>query len=325
MKLGLIRPEDTITDPGYFDIPGCGGACCRKFNSGQAAHGVVNLQRALTVSSDVYFYKLGFDLWAARDSLHDDTALQNAASDLGFGQTTGIELPGESRGRLPTPTWLREYDRKLNGRATDAGRWTAGVNMNVAIGQGDVLVTPLQVANAYAGVRQRRDAVPADVSCSRSPRRGSRRRSSQAFRPRVIRTLAVPARRSRGDAGGLRRCHHRAGRHRDVGVRRIQSRCSRSPARPARLRSASIRRRQAAATGHLVVRRVRAGASRPQYLGATVIEAGGFGSDAAAPVVRNILEPISTGRVPDVPKGGLFNANDIFNLQRNPVGYGPND
>ena len=148
----------------------------------------MDLQRAITVSSDVYFYKLGFDIWAARDRLHDDTALQNAASDLGFGQPTGIELPAESKGRLPTPAWLREYDRKLNGRATDVGIWTAGVNMNVAIGQGDVLATPLQVANVYAsfanGGTLYRPSLVLKVTAPRQPNK-----VITAFRPRVIRKL----------------------------------------------------------------------------------------------------------------------------------------
>ena len=322
LKLGMIRPEDKINDPGYFAIPGCGGPSCLKFNSGRTPHGNVDLQRAITVSSDVYFYKLGFDIWAARDRLHDDTALQNAASDLGFGQATGIELPAESKGRLPTPAWLREYDRKLNGRATDAGIWTAGVNMNVAIGQGDVLATPLQVANAYAsfanGGTLYRPSLVLKVTAPRQPNK-----VITAFRPRVIRKLQfAPGNREAMLAGF-------AGVTTQPGGTATSAFLGFNPAFPV-----------AGKTGTAQVgvdpktRKPRQDTSlfagfgpvlAPQYLGVTVIEGGGFGSDAAAPVVRNILEPISRGSVADVPKGGLFNAEDIYNLQQNPVIAGPND
>ncbi len=321
-KLGLIHPEDTILDPGYFDIPGCAGASCKKFNSGKAAHGTINLQHALTVSSDVYFYKLGFDIWAARDRLHDDSALQNAAGDLGYGQPTGIELPGEARGRLPTPTWLREYDRRINGHATNAGLWTAGVNMNVAVGQGDVLATPLQVANAYAAFANGGTLYrPSLVLKVTAPMRADKVVS--AFRPQVVRTLQFPPGVREAMLAGF------AGVTTDPGGTATSAFVGFNPAFAVAGKTGTAqvgvdpkthkpRQDNSLFAGFGPV-------SAPQYLGTTVIEAGGFGSDAAAPVVRNILEPISTGTVPAAPKGGVFNANDIFKLQKNPAGQGPND
>ena len=322
LKLGMIHPEDRISDPGFFDIPGCGGGFCRKFNSGRAAHGTVDLQRALTVSSDVYFYRLGFDLWAARDRLHDDSALQNAGGDLGFGQPTGIELPGEARGRLPTPTWLREYDRKINGHATNAGLWTGGVNINVAVGQGDVLATPLQVANAYAafanGGTLYRPSLVLKVTAPMHPEK-----VISAFRPRVVRTLQfAPGTREAMLAGF-------AGVTTDPEGTATSAFLGFNPAFPVAGKTGTAqvgvdpktkkpRQDNSLFAGFGPV-------AAPQYLAATVIEAGGFGSDAAAPVVRNILEPLSQGTVPDVPKGGLFNPNDIYTLQKNPAGAGPND
>ena len=101
LKLGMIQPNDRISDPGYFDVPNCGGAGCRKFNAGQSAHGSVDLQEALTVSSDVYFYGLGFRIWAARDQLGDAKALQDAVRDFGFDAKTGIDLPSEASGPHP--------------------------------------------------------------------------------------------------------------------------------------------------------------------------------------------------------------------------------
>jgi penicillin-binding protein 2 len=155
LKLGIITPDETLVDPGYYLIPGCKGTTGCRVSSPSAENGgvgSVNLQRALTVSSDTYFYKLGNDSWAAykQDGRVGPTAFQDQVEQLGFGEKTGIDLPSESAGRIPDPGWLAELDKAINGKATDAGRWGSGNSINMAIGQGDVLVTPLQLANAYA-------------------------------------------------------------------------------------------------------------------------------------------------------------------------------
>jgi penicillin-binding protein 2 len=155
LKLGLIYPEKTLVDPGYYLIPGCNGTKGCRVSSPSAENGgvgTVDLRRALTVSSDTYFYKLGNDSWAAykQDGRVGPTAFQDQVRTLGFGAKTGIDLPSESAGRIPDPQWLAELDKAINGKATDAGHWGSGNSINMAIGQGDVLVTPLQLANAYA-------------------------------------------------------------------------------------------------------------------------------------------------------------------------------
>ncbi len=322
LKLGMIHPEDAIDDPGFYKPP-CNGTVCKTFkNSGGAVHGTINLQRALTVSSDVYFYKLGYDIWAARDALHNDTALQDAVSDLGFGQKTGIDLAGEARGRLPTPTWLRELDRKINGRATANGIWNGGANMNVAIGQGDVLATPLQVANAYAafanGGTLYRPSLVLKVTAPGQPDK-----LIEAFRPRVIRTLQFPPGSREAMLAGF------AGVTTDPQGTATPAFADFNPAFAVAGKTGTAQTGKDAKTNlPRPDNSLFAGfgpALAPQYLGVTVIEGGGFGSDAAAPVVRNILEPISNATVPQVPKGGLFNAEDIFKVQKNPVQAGPND
>jgi penicillin-binding protein 2 len=63
----------------------------------------------------------------------------------------------------------------------------------------------------------------------------------------------------------------------------------------------------------------------PKYTGVTVIEGGGFGSDAAAPVIRNIFEPIANNNLPPVPPGGAFNAQDVLKVQKNLAARGPAD
>ncbi|MEO8091882.1 MAG: penicillin-binding protein 2 [bacterium] len=136
---GAITPEEIVDDPGVLEVGGV------KFeNAGDAINGPINLQTALQVSSDVYFYKLGLELNA--DDNPEGGALQNWARQLGMGSRTGIDLPSEAPGLVPTPGWRDQlYADQLTDRS-----WTVGDNINLAVGQGDLQATPLQLAVAYA-------------------------------------------------------------------------------------------------------------------------------------------------------------------------------
>jgi len=108
-------------------------------------HGFVTIRDALAVSDDIFFYQLG---GGYLDKFHGlgSEAIGYYAREFGLGQTTGIELPGESRGLVPDPKWKR-----LNW----AENWLTGDTYNMSIGQGFVLATPLQMANATAAVANR--------------------------------------------------------------------------------------------------------------------------------------------------------------------------
>lgn len=99
-------------------------------------HGSLPLEQAIIVSCDIYFYQLGIRLGLER--------LSKTALSLGLGRKTGVDLPEESGGLIPTPEY---YDHKLG-----PGKWTQGAALNMAIGQGEVLVTPLQMAALYGAV-----------------------------------------------------------------------------------------------------------------------------------------------------------------------------
>jgi penicillin-binding protein 2 len=157
----LIDPAEYIQDGGTWRL--CPGETtgCVKQNAGGRGWGDVNLQSALTVSSDVYFYRIGDFAWERRESIGDD-ALQQATAELGFGAKTGIDLPAESAGDLPTPASELEvaealfeadpaaYDNDIEV-AREAARWRGGLSADFAIGQ-KASVTPLQTANAYAAL-----------------------------------------------------------------------------------------------------------------------------------------------------------------------------
>jgi penicillin-binding protein 2 len=137
LESGHITPATPLSDPGSLTV---GGITFE--NAGGVAHGVLALPQALTVSSDVFFYQLG------RDMNEEGMPLQLWAHRLGIGRQTGIDLPGEQPGRLPTPRWRNSwFKKKLTERP-----WSVGDNINLSVGQGDLLADPLQMAVAYAAI-----------------------------------------------------------------------------------------------------------------------------------------------------------------------------
>jgi penicillin-binding protein 2 len=125
LETGLINPEMTVFCPGYFRLGRRRFACWKK-----GGHGNVNLRQAIEQSCNVYFYRamqrVGLANWVKYSRLFH------------FGERTGIDLTGEARGLLPDSTYLD----KTYGK----GQWSRGLLLNMAIGQGDLLVTPLQLA-----------------------------------------------------------------------------------------------------------------------------------------------------------------------------------
>jgi penicillin-binding protein 2 len=137
LESGHITPDTVLNDPGSLTV---GGVTFE--NAGKVAHGALALRQALTVSSDVFFYQLG------QYMNEKGMPLQKWARRLGIGRKTGIDLPAEEQGRLPTPRWRdRWYKQGLTDRP-----WSVGDNINLSVGQGDLLSNPLQMAVAYAAI-----------------------------------------------------------------------------------------------------------------------------------------------------------------------------
>ncbi len=146
LNSGLITPTTTINDTGKYAYPTDPDNVFR----GEGAHGRVSLARALTVSSDVYFYDLGGRLYGLQKN--DDprgSAIQDTARTFGFGEPTGIALDNEAPGVIGDAEWTKRMHEE-NPKAFPFPDWLPGDNIQSAIGQKDVLVSPIQMASTYA-------------------------------------------------------------------------------------------------------------------------------------------------------------------------------
>ncbi|MGZ5181702.1 MAG: penicillin-binding protein 2 [Ramlibacter sp.] len=134
LETGKRRPEQAISDPGYFWFGN------HKFRDDKPeGHGSVDMYRSIVQSCDTYYYMLANDMGV--DLIHDQL------SHYGFGEITGIDIAGESRGLLPSTEWKRKAYKR-----PEQQRWYAGETISLGIGQGYNNFTVLQIANAIATV-----------------------------------------------------------------------------------------------------------------------------------------------------------------------------
>jgi penicillin-binding protein 2 len=155
LQAGLISPSSTYNDTGSYTVPGCavGGVGCATYhdNEGEVG-GRVNVSQALTVSSDIFFYNLGVEFWNdwKADGRYGETPIQDAAHQLGYGDVTGIDLPDETHlSRVDSPSVVeREHAQDPKDYPND--KWFTGNNLELAFGQGGTVITPLEQAVAYA-------------------------------------------------------------------------------------------------------------------------------------------------------------------------------
>jgi penicillin-binding protein 2 len=279
---GLITPDTPLYDGGSLTV---GGVTFN--NAGGVAHGTLALRQALTVSSDVFFYRLGL----AAENHGNGLLIQDWAHRLGLGRLTGIDLPAEGQGLIPSPAWRNAlYKKKLTDRP-----WSVGDNINLAVGQGDVSVTPLQLAVAYATIANGGYVV--------RPHIGQRIEDADG---RVLQEFGTPSRR-----------------HVDIDPAYRQAimdglyGAANLPGGTSTAVFAGFKIPVAGKTGTAEKGLGRADQSwyagitypdDPQYVVVATDEAGGFGAERAAPMVRQIIAalydakddgPTTVSRVPD--------------------------
>jgi penicillin-binding protein 2 len=274
------------------------------YNDTPVNSGAMSLHTALVQSCDTVFYELAYDIW-----LHDDRKanvvrsahapaqeMQKMERAWGFGKSTGIDMPGESSGTVPTRGWLYRFysaHKKLWCRQGDQNGsyaqriayedchygniWEPGQAVNAAIGQGYVTVTPLQLASAYAAL--------ANGGTLYSPRVGA-----ALVRPdgRLVRRIVPPV------AGHLPVAGHVLSYIRSAlaGVVTQGTAASAFSGFPLRKVCVAGKTGTAQVAGKLAtsVFASYAPCSHPRFVIVMMIPASGYGADVSAPAVRQIWD-----------------------------------
>jgi penicillin-binding protein 2 len=141
LATGLISPWSTLACTGSLTV---GNTIFHNVEPGVNAS--LTLPQALSISCDTWFYRLGV-MFDQRRVANGSLGMQRWAKLLGLGHPTGFDVPGEASGVVPTPAWLRRTATQPWQRV-----WFTGYSVNLSIGQGQLQVTPLQLAVAYSAL-----------------------------------------------------------------------------------------------------------------------------------------------------------------------------
>lgn len=294
LDAGLVAPESAIYDDGVFEVPSCTGGSCQFRNDQSKAYGNVDLRRSLTVSSDFYYYSIGARFWIEQERLSGPEAFADRLKQWGFHGDTGVDLSGEQAGRIPSPAWLESYCESID---CDDDRWRTGNNVNMAIGQGDVLVTPLQLASAYATlgnggtrympkvVKEIRDGVTHEVKATVDKVETGTVEMTPAWRQALVDGLVGVTTQEGGTAVGAF-----GGFPNDTF--------------PVAAKTGTAQVTNKAPTALFGAF---APAAAPQYAISVLLEESGYGGSVAAPVARRLLDVLSGAiPMPEAPPNGVF-------------------
>jgi penicillin-binding protein 2 len=200
--------------------------------------------------------------------------LQTWSSDLGIGQPTGVDLPGEAAGLLPTPEWRNDlYKQELTDRP-----WSVGDNINLAIGQGDLQADPLQMAVAYAAIANGGTIVRPHLAESVEDARGV---TVSEFDPAPRRKLDIPADARQAVLAGMHDAATAAG---GTSVEVFGD----FPIAVAGKTGTAQRPPNGLQSWYASV----APYEDPKYVVVTTVENGGYGAETAAPVAKAIYQAL---------------------------------
>src|SRR4051812_34817028 len=279
LELGKRKPSSTIQDHGYFEFGG------RRFrDSKPGGNGTVDLMKSIVVSSDTYYYQLANDMGI--------DAIASFMQNFGFGARTGIDLQGEALGVLPSPEWKQKRFRNPAQQ-----KWFPGETISIGIGQGYNNYTPIQLAQAGAtlvngGVMYK----PHLVSYVDNLRTGERRE----IEPEVIKRVRLKPEHvefvkramqgvnkegtgARAFAGTQYTSGGKTGTAQVIGIKQGEKYDESKVAERFRDHSLFI---------------AFAPLDSPRIAIAVIVENGGFGARAAAPITRTVLDYFLLGKTP---------------------------
>ncbi|MDP2793263.1 MAG: penicillin-binding protein 2 [Sulfurisoma sp.] len=281
LTLGKRRPEQTISDPGFYNF---GGHIFRDDKKG--GHGSVDMYKSIVHSCDTYYYMLA-----------NDMGIDNISSfmgSLGLGQRTGVDIDGESEGVLPSQAWKKKRFRK-----PEQQKWYAGETISIGIGQGYNAYTPIQLAQATAtlannGVMFR----PHLVKHITDTRTGKQ----TLVEPQPIRTL--PWKQEHIDV--IKNAMVGVNKE-GTGARAFAGAEYVSAGKTGTAQVYSLKGAEYKAGA--VKKELRdhalfiafAPADKPTIALAVLVENGGFGAQAAAPIARQVLDYYLLGKLPKAP------------------------
>ena len=291
LEYGKRTPSQTISDPGYYDFGG------RRFRDDKVGgHGMVDMYKSIVVSCDTYYYTLANDLGIDN--------ISRFMSQFGFGSRTGIDMEGESAGILPSAEWKMKRFRK-----PEQQKWYAGETISVGIGQGYNAYTPLQLAQAMAtlannGVMYRPHLVKYIENVNTGEKRFVEPQPLKTIplKPENIeiikRALAGVNTEGTGARAFAGAGYTSAGKTGTAQVIAIKQGEKYSEAR-----TAERHRDHALFIAFAPV-------DSPKIALAVLVENGGFGAAAAAPIARLVMDYYLLGKKPAKPAGEDTGASD---------------
>ncbi len=307
LEAGLVTPTTRINCPSSFTA---GGVTFRNWNT--ANEGPMDLPTAIQRSCDTYFYDLAFRQWQVEQRQEvPDEILQRISREFGLGAPLGIDLPGERAGVVPGREWRREFWlRYRDGYCERAARterntfgyellidlcrfggvWRGGDAINMSIGQGDVLTTPLQILSSYQAIAN--DGVLLRPTVGRELRDVDGE-LVRAIEPEVLSVLSLSPSELAAVQRGLERVIMAPG---GTAVRAFAG----FPLSeiPVAGKTGTAERKPRVPYAWFAAY---APADDPRYVVVVSVEEGGGGSQTAAPIARRILEHLFDVRPPEGP------------------------
>ena len=175
LEEGVITAGTSFFCPGYYVAPNT--LDNHKFYCWlTSGHSTLDLVQAITQSCDAYFYNVGYLFYQRKG-----TELEDWAMRLGMGRPTGIDIPGEVAGRIPTPAWKQSYFQTAIDKI-----WKPGDSIQLAVGQGYMEATPLQLAVSYAAIANGGSLVTPHLGLKVVDPQGATVRTLDAAKPRKV-------------------------------------------------------------------------------------------------------------------------------------------